>query len=72
MMKRQKIKQKYYYDKTATNRKNMNVGDMVRIRPHKLGENKWKLGRIRKQVNDRSYEVEQGDVVYRRNKRHLI
>lgn len=56
----------------SRDRKDLNEGDVVRIKPHKLGEKKWKLGRIKKVIDKRSYLVEEGHNIYRRNKQFLV
>ena len=47
----------------------LNKGDIVRIKPQKLGEKKWKEGVIEEMIdgNTRSYYVISDGVTYRRN-----
>ena len=51
----------------------MNKGDIVRIKPQKLGENIWKEGVIQEMVhgNARSYHVIIDGVTYSRNRQDL-
>ena len=58
------------YDKHAMELPYLNKGDIVRIKPQKLGEKKWKEGVIEEMLvcNTRSYHVISDGVTYRRNR----
>ena len=61
------------YDKHAMELPYLNKGDIVRIKPQKLGEKKWKEGVVEEMVdgNTRSYHVISDGVTYRRNRQDL-
>ena len=65
-----KMKQKWYYDKSAgPELKELKVGDSVWMR---LKKGTWKKATIKKKVNPRSFEVEDDDGwITRRNRRHI-
>jgi hypothetical protein len=69
--KRQKQQVKYY-DHTAKDLPKLKEGDQVRMRPFKLGKNKWDKA-VRAKLDERSYSVEtpEGTLRYRRNLCHL-
>ena len=66
-----KRKQAEYYNKTAKDLGTLAEGDIVRIKPVKLGQKEWDRGVVTKQVNQRSYEVETPKGICRRNRVHL-
>lgn len=52
-------------------RKEFKVGDIVRIKPHVIGDKRWKLGKITKKLDNRSYQIESNGNIIRRNISHL-
>ena len=64
-------KSKQGYDKTAKDLKPLDEGDTVRMKPYRLGDKKWQKGVICEKLDERSYRVDTGDGVYRRNRVHL-
>ena len=70
-LKKRKIEQKQYYDRSAKARKPLHKGDQVRIYRH--GKTWQPATVIDRDQAPRSYHVETPDgCVYRRNQRHLI
>ena len=59
------------YNKTAKDLKPLDEGDTVRMKPYRLGDKKWQKGVICEKLDERSYRVDTGDGVYRRNRVHL-
>ena len=41
------------------------------MKPFQIGEENWSKGIVTNRLDERSYEVEVGDTVYRRNRVHL-
>ncbi len=68
--KAQEIQQKYH-NRGSKELDPLKIGDIVRLQPTKLGEKKWKTGRIVRKVGIRSYEVECQEYKYVRNRRFL-
>ena len=64
-------KQAIYYNRSAKDLPPLCEGDVVRMKPFKLGEKKWNKGVIQHRLDERSYEVETDDGTYRRNRMHL-
>jgi hypothetical protein len=46
-------------------------GDVFRIQPSTQTNNEWKKGIVKSKVNIRSYDVEVGQRIFRRNHRHI-
>ena len=66
-----KDKQKAYYDRSARHQRDLNNGEIVRIRPFG-NTNEWRKAVVENKVNLRSYNVKTEDgSTYRRNRRHL-
>ena len=66
-------KQKTYYDRSAKELPSLNKGDTVRVKPHANQQSKeWKKAQVLRQVNTRSYKVQQEDGrIFIRNRKHL-
>ena len=64
-------KSKQGYDKTAKDLKPLDEGDTVRMKPYRLGDKKWQKGVFCEKLDERSYRVDKGDGVYRRNRVQL-
>uniref|UniRef100_A0AAQ4QHW3 Integrase catalytic domain-containing protein n=1 Tax=Gasterosteus aculeatus aculeatus TaxID=481459 RepID=A0AAQ4QHW3_GASAC len=70
-LKNRQQRQGTYYNKSARDLDTLATGDCVRIQPL-LPNAVWRLGRVLKPVDGRSYEVQlQSGSVIRRNRRHL-
>lgn len=69
--KKQKDKQKRYFDRETKNLPELKRGDTVRIKP--FGSHKtWQKGQVQSKDNIRSYKIKTEDGrTYRRNRRHL-
>ena len=69
-LKKRKVEQKNYYDRSARTKKPLQIGDQVRVYRDKYWQKAIVIDRDEAQ---RSYHVETSDgSVYRRNRRHLI
>ena len=66
-------KQKTYYDRSAKELPSLNKGERVRVKPHASQQSKeWKKAQVLRQVNTRSYKVQQEDGrIFIRNRKHL-
>ena len=62
-------KQAKYYNQTAKPLKALQRGQSVRMKLP--GDDKWSLGTCKQEVGPRSYLVECGGKIYRRNRQHL-
>ncbi len=71
-LKNKQDKQSKQYNAKAKDLKPLDEGDVVRMKPHKLGDKKWRKGVVLQRLDERSYEIEAEDGgVYRRNRVHL-
>ena len=43
----------------------------MRMKPFVLGKKEWKKAVVTNRLDERSYEVDTGDILYRRNRAHL-
>ncbi|KAI5086769.1 hypothetical protein C0J45_23903, partial [Silurus meridionalis] len=60
-----------YYNRSARDLDALRSGDTVRVQPFEP-HTEWKLGKVKRPVDSRSYEVEMDSgAVLRRNRRHL-
>lgn len=64
-------KQKTHYDRSAHDLPVLEEGDTVRMRPFVQGSRVWRKAVVNRRLDERSYEVETGDGVYRRNRVQL-
>jgi hypothetical protein len=65
-------RQAAYYNKHAQDLPALQKGDVVRMKPHQLGQKEWKKAIILEKLDERSYEVEADEGgTYRRNRVHL-
>lgn len=61
-----------YYKRTARDLPSLAEGDVVRMKPFKLGEKSCRKAQVTARLDERSYTVETEDgAVYRRNRHHL-
>jgi len=65
--------QERLYNRKTKDLQPLEEGDVVRLKPFKLGQREWKKAVVTKRVDERSYDVEEqeGEGVYRRNRCHL-
>ena len=68
-LKEKKKKQAYYYNRTTKKRRSLGQGETVRMRLPQ--QQRWTPGIVHEQVAPRSYDVQVGESMYRRNARHL-
>lgn len=69
--KLRKLKQKFYYDRSANDLPNLQKDDVVRMQPFRLNEKTWRKAKVLKPLGRRSYVVESNGQLYIRNRRHL-
>ena len=71
-LNRRQFQQCKYYNQHARDLPPLKEGDVVRIKPFRLGSKEWKKGTITSKLDERSYMVETPDGdTYRRNRYHL-
>ena len=70
-MKQKQIKQAVYYNRNARDLQPLEEGDVVRMKPFVLGRKEWKKAVVTRRLDERSYEVQTPDSMYRRNRVHL-
>lgn len=71
LRQRQQVQAKYY-NRRARDLPSLAEGDVVRIKPFKLGEKSCRKAQVTARLDKRSYTVETEDgAVYRRNRHHL-
>lgn len=61
-------RQAMYYNKGARDLSPLEEGDVVRMRPFRLGQKVWQKATVTKRHDERSYEVESESGTYRRNR----
>ena len=57
-----------YYNKKSKDLPSLFEGDVVRMRPYKIGDKSWQKGVVLKRLDERSYDVETDTNTYRRNR----
>ena len=61
-----------YCSRSAKDLPSLSEGDVVRMKPFKVGDKSWRKGQVTVRLDKRSYTVETDDgAVYRRNRQHL-
>lgn len=71
LRQRQQVQAKYY-NRTARDLPSLSEGDVVRMKPFKLGDKSCPKAQVTTRLDERSYTVETEDgAVYRRNRQHL-
>ena len=71
LKERQRAKAKYY-NRNTKDLPTLNEGDVVRMKPFKLGAKSWLKTQVTARLDKRSYTVEaENGTVYRRNRQHL-
>jgi len=61
-------RQAKYYSRGTRDLSPLEEGDVVRMRPFRLGRKEWEKATVTKRYNERSYEVESTNGAYRRNR----
>jgi len=69
--KLRKLKQKFYYDRSANDLQDLQKDDVVRLQPFRLSEKTLRKAKVLKPLGRRSYVVESNGQLYIRNRRHL-
>ena len=70
-LKFQQTKQQFYYNKNAKPLKPLEEGEVVRVKPYQLNE-KWQKAKVKRRLDERSYEIETDDgTLLRRNRVQL-
>ena len=70
-VKLRKLKQKFYYDRSASDLQDLQKDDDVRMQPFRLNKKTWRKAKVLKPLGRRSYVVESNGQIYIRNRRHL-
>jgi len=61
-----------YYNRSAKDLPSPSEGDVVRMKPFKLGDKSWPKAQVTARLDERSYTIEtENGAVYRRNRQHL-
>ena len=60
-----------YFNKRARDLTPLDEGDTVRMQPYIKGDRRWKRATVRRRLDERSYDVETSEGLYRRIRRHL-
>lgn len=65
-------KQQQHYNKGAKDLPGLEEGDIVRVKPYKVGDSVWQKAVVKRRLDDRSYHIEREDgIQLRRNRRDL-
>ena len=59
-----------YHGRCSKELDQLKEGDVVRMQPMALNSKVWKKAKVTKQLDDRSYEIDPGDDILRRNRVH--
>ena len=70
-LEQRKQRQAQYYNRHAVDLEPLRRGDVVRLKPFRLGKREWQKGIVRSRLDERSYEVETPQYVVRRNRVNL-
>ena len=71
-LKERQRAQAKYYNRNAKDLSTLSEGDVVRMKPFKLGAKSWPKAQVTARLDERSYTVEtENGTVYRRNRQHL-
>ena len=60
-----------YYNRRAKDLSALKEGDRVRLKPFRLGQKGWNKGTVVARLDERSYDIETPDGMYRRNRVHI-
>ena len=67
-VKQNQERQSWYYKKKSKDLPPLAEGDVVRMRPYKIGDKSWQKGVVLRRLDERSYEVETDTNTLRRNR----
>ena len=71
-LKERQRAQAKYYNRNTRDLPTLSEGDVVRMKPFKLGAKSWPKAQVTARLDERSYTVEtENGTVYRRNRQHL-
>ena len=70
-VKHNKTMQGTYYNRRAKDLPVLKEGDRVRLKPFRLGQKGWNKGTVVVRLDERSYDIETPDGMYRRNRVHI-
>ena len=70
-LEQRKQRQAQYYNRHAVDLEPLRRGDVVRLKPFRLGKREWQKGIVRSRLDERSYEVKTPQYVVRRNRVNL-
>jgi len=62
--KLRKLKQKFYYDRSANNLQDLQKDDIVQMQPFRLNKKTWRKAKVLKPLGRRSYVVESNGQLY--------
>ena len=60
-----------YYNRRAKDLRVLKEGDRFRLKPFRLGQKGWSKGTVVARLDERSYDIETPDGMYRRNRVHI-
>ena len=67
-LKQNQERQSWYYNKKSKDLPPLAEGDVVRMRPYKIGDKSWQKGVVLRRLDERSYDVETDTDTVRRNR----
>ena len=70
-VKHNQTMQATYYIRRAKDLPVLKEGDRVRLKPIRLGQKGWNKGTVVTRLDERSYDIETPDGMYRRNRAHI-
>ena len=70
-VKHNQTMQATYYNRRAKDLPVLKEGDRVRLKPFRLGQKGWNKGTVVARLDERSYDIETPDGMYRRNRVHI-
>ena len=70
-VKHNQTMQATYYNRRAKDLPALKEGDRVRLKPFRLGQKGWNKGTVVARLDERSYDIETPDGMYRRNRVHI-
>ena len=70
-VKNNQTMQATYYNRRAKDLPVLKEGDRVRLKPFRLGQKGWNKGTVVARLDERSYDIETPDGMFRRNRVHI-
>ena len=70
-VKHNQTMQATYYNRRANDLPVLKEGDRVRLKPFRIGQKGWNKGTVVARLDERSYDIETPDGMYRRNRIHI-